>query len=228
MQETVHADALLQADEDAGIGGHVVASHVFRLARLENERKGTLVAKELDRTYSTYYIDIGSVFLIVLPQALAARVVGVEQIVQGVLVHHHIGSPVGIVGQFGGGQTPAGMETVGLEEMGVGQERHDIDIGTVLCRVALRLIGTRHAAMRAGIAEAHQGRGLLYIGVLPHTVYKVEIRFHQGAGFGGQGVVARRRGLQHIHGNEAETVRIVAQGEHTVVRHHDDGVEDGP
>ena len=157
-----------------------------------------MVAKELDRTYSTYYIDIGSVFLIVLPQALVARVVGVKQIVQGVLVHHHIGRPVGIVGQFGGGQALAGMEAVGLEEMGVGQERDNIDVGTVLCCVAFRPAGKRHAAIRAGIAEAHQGRGLLYIGVLPHTVYEVEIRFHQGA------------------------------GEHTVVRHHDDGVEDGP
>ena len=120
------------------------------------------------------------------------------------------------------------MEAVGLEEMGVGQERDNIDVGTVLCCVAFRPAGKRHAAIRAGIAEAHQGRGLLYIGVLPHTVHEVEIRFHQGAGFGGQGVVARSRGLQHIHGNEAEAVGLVAQGEHTVVRHHDDGVEDGP
>ena len=187
-----------------------------------------LVAIELDGTHRTYYINIGGIRLVIRPEAFAARVVGVEHIVQGVLVYHQVVLAIGIVGQLGGGQALARTEAVGLEEMGMGQELDQVDAGGVLRRVALHPIVGRAAALRAGVTEPHQGRGLLHVGVLARTVYDMQVGLHQGTGRGGHGVVAGRRGLQRVHGHEAEAVRIIAQGKHAVVRHHDDGVEDGP
>ena len=152
-----------------------------------------------------------------------------EVIFQRVLVQHHFVGGVRMVGQFGGCHTLGGRpEAVGLEEVGAGQVVDEVDTGIVLRRVACHLIARGLAALRTGIAEAYQSGGLLHIGVLTRQAHQVQVAVQLRLTLSGQGIVTGRRGLQHVQRHHAETVGIVTKGYHTVMCHHNDGVEDDP
>ena len=228
VQEAVHADAVLQAHQDAGVGGDATL-HIHVVYGHEHQRRGQAVGIVLDRADGADDGDIKRIRIVVVPQALAPRVVGVEEEFQTVLGHHDVGHSVRIVRQLGKGHPPPGAEAIGLEVLRVGQELHDHEhLSPGACGVALGTAVTSRIAPRIGPAIAQQGRGESHVGVLAHTAHQVQVGIHQRGGIGGLRVVAGSLRMEHVEGDDAEAVGIIAQGDAFVVRHHHYRVEDDP